>query len=74
VGFWQASSRLIRLRPAHPALTAPGPSFEINPLLNVALNKAWSIGENLSFPVSNYSRSYTIGLNYLVGTSELPPR
>jgi len=36
-----------------PALAAPGPSYEINPLLNVALNKARSIGENLSFPVTN---------------------
>jgi hypothetical protein len=36
-----------------PGLTAPGPSYEINPLLNVALNKARSIGENLSFPVVN---------------------
>ena len=36
-----------------PALTAPGPSYEINPLLNIALNKARSIGENLSFPVTN---------------------
>ncbi|HEY2554244.1 MAG TPA: hypothetical protein VGI15_03260 [Candidatus Cybelea sp.] len=143
-----------------PGLTAPGPSYEINPLLNVALNKARSIGENVSFPIANnpsdagsgaprawtfapqavtfwrspggtllaavfqygfstntlyftvnsaqlltrnlqlqatyggnsepvdyvnpvenirgsgtaYSRSYTIGVNYLVGTSELPPR
>ena len=36
-----------------PALTAPGPSYQINPLLNVALNKARSIGENLSFPITN---------------------
>jgi hypothetical protein len=36
-----------------PALTAPGPSYQINPLLNVALNKARTIGENLSFPVTN---------------------
>lgn len=36
-----------------PGLSAPGPSYEINPLLNVALNKARSIGENLSFPVTN---------------------
>jgi hypothetical protein len=143
-----------------PGLTAPGPSYEINPLLNIALNNARSIGENLSFPVTNspsasgsggsrawsfapqavtfwrspggtllaaifqygfstntlyftintaqlltrnfqlqatyggnsepvdyanpienihgsgtaYSRSYTIGLSYLIGNSELPPR
>jgi hypothetical protein len=36
-----------------PALTAAGPSYEINPLLNIALNQARSIGENLSFPVTN---------------------
>lgn len=36
-----------------PALAAPGPSYEINPLLNIALNAARSIGENLSFPVKN---------------------
>lgn len=36
-----------------PGLTAPGPSYEINPLLNIALNAARSIGENLSFPVKN---------------------
>ena len=143
-----------------PALTASGPSYEINPLLNIALNNARTIGENLSFPLTNapstsgtsqriwsfapqavtfwrspggtllaaivqygfasntlyltlnaaqlisrnfqiqgtyggndapvsyvnpvedvphavgtvYSRSFTIGLNYLIGRSELPPR
>lgn len=36
-----------------PALTAAAPSYEINPLLNIALNKARSIGENLSFPLTN---------------------
>lgn len=36
-----------------PGLTAGLPSYEINPLFNVALNKARSIAENLSFPVSN---------------------
>ncbi len=36
-----------------PALTAPGPSYEINPLLNIALNESRSIGENLSLPVTN---------------------
>ncbi len=36
-----------------PALTAAAPSYEINPLLNIALNKQRSIGENLSFPVTN---------------------
>jgi hypothetical protein len=36
-----------------PALTAPGPSYEINPLLNIALNQKRTIAENLSFPVTN---------------------
>jgi hypothetical protein len=36
-----------------PALTAAAPSYEINPLLNIALNPQRSIGENLSFPVTN---------------------
>ncbi|MGC1379469.1 MAG: hypothetical protein WA814_00440 [Candidatus Baltobacteraceae bacterium] len=36
-----------------PGLTAPGPAYEINPLLNIALNGARTIGENLSFPVTN---------------------
>ena len=36
-----------------PALTAAAPSYEVTPLLNIALNKARSIGENLSFPVTN---------------------
>jgi hypothetical protein len=36
-----------------PALTAPGPSYEINPLLNIALNQRRSIAENLSFPLTN---------------------
>jgi FlaG/FlaF family flagellin (archaellin) len=36
-----------------PALTAGSPSYEVNPLLNVALNKARTIGENLSFPLTN---------------------
>jgi hypothetical protein len=35
------------------ALKALGPSYEINPLLNIALNTSRSIGENLSFPVTN---------------------
>ncbi|MBV8136011.1 MAG: hypothetical protein JO121_10330 [Deltaproteobacteria bacterium] len=36
-----------------PALGVAAPSYEINPLLNIALNKARSIAENLSFPVTN---------------------
>jgi hypothetical protein len=44
-----------------PALTAPGPSYELNPLLNIALNKARSIGTNLSFPVENLPPSEPFG-------------
>jgi hypothetical protein len=36
-----------------PGITAEAPSYEINPLFNVALNKARSIAENLSFPLVN---------------------
>lgn len=36
-----------------PSLTAAAPSYEINPLLNIALNSARSIGENFSFPLTN---------------------
>ncbi|MGZ3552584.1 MAG: hypothetical protein ACXWNK_10880 [Vulcanimicrobiaceae bacterium] len=36
-----------------PGLTASSPSYELNPLLNLALNKARTIGENLSFPLTN---------------------
>jgi hypothetical protein len=38
-----------------PGLTAGAPTYEINPLLNIALNKARSIAENLSFPLANAS-------------------
>jgi hypothetical protein len=36
-----------------PGIAATGPSYQINPLLNIALNRARTIGENLSFPVTN---------------------
>ena len=36
-----------------PGLTAGAPSYEVNPLLNIALNKSRSIAENLSFPLTN---------------------
>ncbi len=36
-----------------PGLAAPGPSYELNPLVNIALNRARSIAVNLSFPVTN---------------------
>ncbi|MBV8531132.1 MAG: hypothetical protein JO104_07420 [Candidatus Eremiobacteraeota bacterium] len=44
-----------------PALTAGGPSYEINPLLNIALNQKRSVGENLSFPVTNASPAQSGG-------------
>lgn len=36
-----------------PGVSAGAPSYEINPLLNVALNSRRSIAENLSFPVTS---------------------
>ena len=36
-----------------PGLSTGAPTYEINPLLNIALNKARSIAENLSFPLAN---------------------
>lgn len=36
-----------------PGISAGAPSYELNPLFNVALNSARSIAENLSFPVTN---------------------
>lgn len=36
-----------------PGLTSSSPAYEFNPLLNLALNKARTIAENLSFPVTN---------------------
>jgi hypothetical protein len=44
-----------------PGLTAPGPEYEINPLLNIALNRARTIGENLSFPVTSAANAATSG-------------
>lgn len=40
-----------------PGITAGSPSYEINPLFNLALNKARSIAENLSFPLTNLQAS-----------------
>lgn len=40
-----------------PGLAAPGPAYEINPLVNVALNGARTIAANFSFPVSNATNS-----------------
>ena len=36
-----------------PEVTSGSPAYEFNPLLNLALNKARTIAENLSFPVTN---------------------
>lgn len=36
-----------------PGLSAGSPTYELNPLLNIALNKGRSIAENLSFPLAN---------------------
>jgi hypothetical protein len=38
-------------------LTAPGPEYTINPLLNIATNKARNMGVSLAFPVVNASTS-----------------
>lgn len=36
-----------------PGLTAGVPSYQVNPLLNIALNRSRTLAENLSFPVTN---------------------
>lgn len=38
-----------------PGLAAPGPSYTINPLLNLATNRARTMGVSLAFPVSNFA-------------------
>ena len=38
-----------------PGLAAPGPEYTINPLLNIATNKARNMGVSLAFPVVNAS-------------------
>ena len=40
-----------------PGLAAPGPEYTINPLLNIATNKARNMGVSLAFPVVNASTS-----------------
>jgi hypothetical protein len=44
-----------------PGLSEVSPSYEINPLLNLALNKARSIAESLAFPVSNVPTQSSVG-------------
>ncbi|MGB8151392.1 MAG: hypothetical protein WCE97_09400 [Candidatus Cybelea sp.] len=46
-----------------PGLNAPGPTYELNPLLNIALNKSRSVAVNLSFPVANVSAQSASGAN-----------
>jgi hypothetical protein len=36
-----------------PGLAAPGPAYTVNPLLNIATNKARSMGVSLAFPVAS---------------------
>jgi hypothetical protein len=45
-----------------PGLAAPGPSYAINPLLNIATNRARSMGVSLAFPVSNFATASSTGV------------
>lgn len=45
-----------------PALAAPGPAYTVNPLLNIATNKARTMGVSLAFPVSNVAVSASSGV------------
>jgi hypothetical protein len=38
-----------------PGLAAPGPGYTVNPLLNLATNRARTMGVSLAFPVSNFA-------------------
>jgi hypothetical protein len=42
-----------------PGLAAPGPAYAFNPLLNIALNGAKTIGVSLAFPITNAPASGT---------------
>ncbi len=46
-----------------PGLNAPDPTYELNPLLNIALNRSRSIAANLSFPVANVPAPSQSGAN-----------
>jgi hypothetical protein len=46
-----------------PGLNALGPTYELNPLLNIALNESRSIAANFSFPVANVPASSQSGTN-----------
>ncbi|MGB6520829.1 MAG: hypothetical protein WBE83_03550 [Candidatus Cybelea sp.] len=45
-----------------PGIAAPGPSYTINPLLNLATNRAKSMGVSLAFPVTNYASASSSGI------------
>ncbi|MGA9946061.1 MAG: hypothetical protein WBE79_14420 [Candidatus Cybelea sp.] len=45
-----------------PGLAAPGPAYTINPLLNLATNRARSMGVSLAFPVSNFASASSSGI------------
>ncbi len=47
-----------------PGISAGSPSYQINPLLNVALNQTRSIAENLSFPMTNGAASNGSGRSW----------
>ncbi len=44
-----------------PGLAAPGPAYVINPLLNVATNRARTMGVSLAFPVSSFATASSAG-------------
>ncbi|MGC2406954.1 MAG: hypothetical protein WA431_11160 [Candidatus Cybelea sp.] len=45
-----------------PGIAAPGPAYTINPLLNVATNRARSMGVSLAFPVTNFASASSSGI------------
>lgn len=45
-----------------PGIAAPGPSYTVNPLLNLATNRARSMGVSLAFPVTNYASASSSGI------------
>lgn len=45
-----------------PGIAAPGPSYTINPLLNLATNRARSMGVSLAFPVTNFAGTSSSGI------------
>jgi hypothetical protein len=45
-----------------PGIGAPGPSYTINPLLNLATNRTRTMGVSLAFPVTNYASASPSGV------------